>query len=479
MTTREPSPAGRDRISSLWMQQALDAEAVASPEAAVAAAALHSEVRADVCIVGGGYTGLWTALAIKEREPAASVVVLEASVCGAGASGMNGGFAMTWWPKFGTLRKLLGTEDAVRLGQMSEDAVASIGKFCASASIDADFAPSGWLWAATNRAQLGAWDKTLEELDRTGASPYRLVDATEAAAMAGSDVHVGGVFEAGVATVHPAQLVRGLRTAALERGIQIFEHSPMTSIDGDNGRPVVITPRGRVAAGSVALATNAALARYRDVRRNLLILGSDVVATVPVPRQLEKSGWVPGLAVSDSRRLVHYYRTTQDGRIVFGKGGGRLGFAGRVDAGFLGESRRGSEVTEHLYATYPELRGTTVTHAWTGAVDYSIDGLPFFGALEDHPRVFYGVGFSGNGVGPSYVAGQILASLVTGRADDWSTNPLVRRPRGFLPPEPIRYLGGQLVRHAITRKERLEDRGERPDRGTKLLAGLDPTGFVG
>jgi putative aminophosphonate oxidoreductase len=479
MTTREPSPAGRDRISSLWMQQALDAEAVASPEAAVAAPSLHGEVRADVCIVGGGYTGLWTALAIKEREPSASVVVLEASVCGAGASGMNGGFAMTWWPKFGTLRKLLGTEDAVRLGQMSEDAVESIGTFCASSGIDVDFAPSGWLWAATNRAQLGSWDETLEELDRAGASPYRLVDAAEAAAMAGSQVHVGGVFEAGVATVHPARLVRGLRTAALERGIQIFEHSPMTSIRDGDGRPVVMTPRGRVAAGSVALATNAALARYREVRRNLLILGSDVVATVPVPRQLEKSGWVPGLAVSDSRRLVHYYRTTQDGRIVFGKGGGRLGFAGRVDSGFLGESRRGPEVTEHLYATYPELRGTTVTHAWTGAVDYSIDGLPFFGALDDHPRVFYGVGFSGNGVGPSYVAGQILASLTTGRADDWSTNPLVRSPRGFLPPEPIRYLGGQLVRHAITRKERLEDRGERPDRGTKLLAGLDPTGFVG
>jgi glycine/D-amino acid oxidase-like deaminating enzyme len=270
-----------------------------------------------------------------------------------------------------------------------------------------------------------------------------------------------------------------MRACARARGIQVFEHTAMTGLTSADGSTTVATARGRVVATSVVLATNAALARHRHIRRSLLVLGSDVIATVPIQRQLEDSGWEPGLAVSDSRRLVHYYRTTRDGRVVFGKGGGRIGFAGRVDAGFVGESRRGHEVAEHFYSTYPKLRSTTITHAWTGAVDYSVDGLPFLGALQGHRQVFYGVGFSGNGVGPSYVAGQILASLATGRLDEWSASPLVRSPRAILPPEPVRYLGGQAVRRAITRKERLEDAGARVGKGTTLLASLDPTGFVG
>ena len=479
MTIGSSAPTNGDRISSLWVQQALDAEARDDRAAAVPAPQLVGDIRADVCIVGGGYTGLWTALEIKEREPSARVVLIEASICGAGASGINGGFAMTWWPKFATLRKIVGTAHAVTLAQQSEEAVISIGKFCASNGIDGEFSPSGWLWTASSRAQLGSWDETLEELERAGVSPYRVVTADEAAAMSGSDVHVGGVFESGVATVHPARLVRGMRAEALARGIEVYEHTAMTGLRRANGLSVVSTASGRVAASSVVLATNAALVRHRQIRRNLLVLGSDVIATVPIAGGLEESGWETGLAVSDSRRLVHYYRTTQEGRVVFGKGGGRIGFSGRVGPAFAGESRRGHEVADHFYATYPKLRGTTITHAWTGAVDYSVDGLPFFGHLEKHPQVFYGAGFSGNGVGPSYVAGQILASLATGADDSWAASPLIRTPRGFLPPEPVRYLGGQAVRRAIRRKERLEDTGAEVGKATTLLAGLDPTGFVG
>ena len=297
--------------------------------------------------------------------------------------------------------------------------------------------------------------------------------------MSGSARHLGGVLEPGVATVHPALLVRGLRARALEAGVQIHENSPMLSMDKTAAGTIVRAAQGEVRAGAVVLATNAALAGYREVRRNLLILGSDVVATAAVPERLRQIGWRPGLAISDSRRLVHYYRTTYDGRVVFGKGGGRLGFAGRVDSGFTGASRRSAEVAEHLFRTYPQLRGSSLTHSWTGAIDYSADGLPFFGALASHPGAFYVAGFSGDGVGPSYIAGQVLASLALGLTDQWAANPLIRQPRGKLPPEPIRYLGGQLVRLAIAHKESREDAGEKVSYPLSLMASLDPTSFVG
>lgn len=164
MTVTRATAAGPSCLHSFWMQ---DAIALESP---LSVSPIYGTVSTDVCVVGGGYTGLWTAIAIKQRDPAASVTVLEASVCGAGASGMNGGFAMTWWPKFGTLKKLLGPHNAAQLAQMSGDAVTAIGKFCADNGIEAHFNPGGWLWTASNQAQLGAWDDTLASWT-TAASP--------------------------------------------------------------------------------------------------------------------------------------------------------------------------------------------------------------------------------------------------------------------------------------------------------------------
>src|SRR5207249_3683334 len=149
-----PSPGPSQR--SLWLQEALAGAESPAP-------ALGGEVRADVCIVGGGYTGLWTALRVKELEPSTDVAVVEADVCGGGASGRNGGFVLSWWPKFHTLKKLFGGEEALRLARGSADAVADIGKFCAEQGVDAHYHSDGYLWAATNRAQVGAWRPVVEE----------------------------------------------------------------------------------------------------------------------------------------------------------------------------------------------------------------------------------------------------------------------------------------------------------------------------
>jgi putative aminophosphonate oxidoreductase len=455
---------------SLWLAQALGPAFEPAPR-------LEGRHRADVCIVGGGYTGLWTAIRLKEADPSLDVALVEARTCGSGASGRNGGFVLSWWSKFATLTKLFGTEEALRLASASADAVAQIGAFCDENGIDASYRRAGWFWAAVNAAQLGAWRSTVDAADRAGVRPFEEVSAERAAAMAGSPVHVGGVWEASGAIVHPARLALGLRGAAGRLGVRIFERSPMRSLSTDGG-PEVRTPRGSVGAERVVLAMNAWAVRFPEIRRRILVVASDLVATERIPERIQASGWTSGVCVSDSRMLVHYYRTTEDGRIAFGKGGGTLGFGGGVGARFDGTSPRRAVVESAFRSTYPMLADVRVESSWTGPIDRSRSGLPGFGHLAARPDVVYGVGFSGNGVGPSHVAGRILASLALEREDQWSRCGLVDGPAGAFPPEPFRFVGGLVVRTAIERKERAEDEGRPPGWFSSRLARLAPEGLI-
>ena len=456
---------------SLWLQEALAAEdGVASTE-------LLEPVRADVCVVGGGYTGLWTALRVLELEPAASVVLLEADLCGGGPSGRNGGFALSWWPKVETLVKRLGDEEAFRLVRASTDAVAELGAFCESAGIDAHFRRSGWLWTATSPAQLGAWEGAVAAAERAGEHPFAAVSAEEAQRRTGSPVHLGAVLEAEAATVQPALLARGLRRVAGERGIRVFERSPMVELDRERGE--VRTPSGSVQAGAIVLAAGAWLAGIPELKPAVVAVSSDMVATEPIPERLAESGWTGGEAVSNSRLMVHYYRTTKDGRIAFGQGGHRHVFGGRVDDGFFGETPPATRrvIERDLARLVPFAAGADVTHAWGGPIDRTVDGLPVFGRLPGTVPIVYGVGYSGNGVAPSLTAGKILASSALGRDDEWSGCGLNRGVSGRFPPEPARYLGAFVVRAAVRRKEGREDDGRGVDPLTRKVARLAPQGF--
>jgi glycine/D-amino acid oxidase-like deaminating enzyme len=455
------------------MREALAAEADGHPTQS-----LNGDTSADVCIVGGGFTGLWTAIRIAELAPSLSVVLVEADVCGAGASGRNGGFVMSWWSKFGSLVKACGAEEAVRLATASADGVAEIGHFCKRHDIDAAYHHRGWLWTATSTAQIGAWEETLATLDRLGLSPFVRLHGGDVASRTGSPTHLAGVFEPTAAVVDPGRLVRGLRRAAIDRGISVCEHSPMTRLARSGGRRLVKTSVGTVTADRVVLAINAWAAPLPEYQPFLVVVASDVIATRPIPDRLQATGWKPGVAVSDSRRLVNYYRTTDDGRVVFGKGGGGLAFRGKVGQAFNRRSPREREVVAHFHRAYPALRDVAAEQSWRGPIDYSAAGVPSFLAVGPRRDTFCAAGYSGNGVGPSYVGGRILASMVLELDDEWATCGLTRPPAVRLPREPARYLGGHVVQAAIARKERSEDSGARPGRLTSALARLDPTGFV-
>jgi putative aminophosphonate oxidoreductase len=454
---------------SLWLQEALLGEKAAeTPE-------LLETIEADVCIVGGGYTGLWTALRIKELQPDATVVLLEADICGGGPSGRNGGFALSWWPKIETLQKRLGKEEALRLVKASEAAIAEIGEFCEREGVDAHFHQGGWLWTATSPAQVGSWEGAVAAAEAHGEHPFELLSGEEVQARTGSPVHLAAAYEKTAATVQPALLARGLRRVALERGVRIYERTAMTDLEREAG--AVRTPSGAVRAGAVVLALNAWAIKIRELSRALVAVASDMVATAPMPERLAESGWTGGEAISNCRLMVHYYRTTNDGRVAFGRGGGRLAFGGRVNSNFDYSGGQTEELKADLVRLVPAAEGVPVTNAWGGPIDRTTDGLPFAGRLPGRVPIVYGTGYSGNGVAPSLTFAKILASSALGLADEWSGAGLNQGVPSRFPPEPVRFLGGLVVREAVRRKEGREDRGLTCDPVTGAVAGLAPQGF--
>ncbi len=288
------------------------------------APALEGDLTADVCIVGGGYTGLWTALTLKGREPSAEVVVLEAETCGAGPSGRNGGFLHGYWASAAETRVTLGDEGARELARAGERIIPAVRALGA----DVWLRESGMLLVSTAPAQDAAVDAAVEAAAALGATDEAVpLSAEGVAERIRSPRFRRGAFFRECATVQPARLVRALRDEAVGRGVQLYEGTPALGIDGT----VVRTRRGRVRAQAVVVAVNAAAAGWRPVARHVTNFGSYVVLTEPIPQLLDRIGWTGGEAVMDGRMFLHYFRTTDDGRVLMGSGSGPIGFGGRID----------------------------------------------------------------------------------------------------------------------------------------------------
>lgn len=465
---RGAGTAFRSVHRSLWLQE-IDGDAPAAPP-------LTGRARADVAIIGGGYVGLWTAIRIKQAQPSCDVVVLERDICGGGASGRNGGFVLSWWPKLASLARLVGAADAVRIARQSEDAIDEIRAFCAAHHVDADVRRGGWLWTATSASQVGAWEGLLETCARAGVEPFRRVEPADVARMAGSPAHRAGVYESTAAIVQPAALARGLRRRALELGVRIHEGTTVNGFSRD--RPVVVRARGAtLVADRLVIAMNAWAAGIRELARSIAVISSDMIATAPIPGRLAALGWHPDLAITDSQTMVDYYRVTRDGRVAFGKGGWTIAFGGRIGPAFDHSPRRARDVEADFRHYYPPLADVPVTHAWSGPIDRTPSSLPLIGRLGGRPHIVYGIGWSGNGVGPSVVGGRILAAMALDASDEWGRHPLIGRSAGRFPPEPIKFLGAHLVRAAVVTKERAELRDQRPPAWSVRLARFAPAGL--
>lgn len=466
------APPAHER--SFWLREALAREPVHD-----VAPALHGERRCDVVIVGGGFTGLWTALELIDRVPSIDVCLLEADVCGGGASGSNMGVLMNLWPKFLSLAAIAATDEAVWLAEESALAVADVQRFIGDSGENVGLRPVPWLWVAENLAQRGAWTGTLAAIASTARAPLRELSADEARALAGSEQIHGAVLDAGCATLDPARLARVLRRAAVSHGVAIHERAPVTALRQEGTRVLVQTPAGCVRADRAVLAINAWAAQLDDVGRRLVVVASDNLVTEPVPDALVALGWDTESAVTDSRRRLNYYRTLPDGRVLYGKGGVAVGYGSRAAHTQWGPALRPADAREALARVYPRLLEAPVAMTWTAPVEYSVTSLPFCDRLASVPGAVFATGYSGDGVGPSRLMARMLASVTLDTTDEWSRCSLTRVPRGRLPPEPLRWLGARAVLPAVATVERYEDRDRRPPALLRALASIDPTRFAG
>lgn len=377
---------------------------------------------------------------------------------------------MSWSAKYFTLERLFGAAEAVRLVRESERSIADIGVFCAANGIDCDYRLDGTLYTATNAAQVGATDAVIAALEHKGINSFRRLPLEQVQRLAGSGRHLEGWFSPAAATVQPGKLVRGLRRVALQRGVRLYEGTAMTGLE--HGAPVQVRrAHGTLRADRVVLGLNAWMARvFPQFERSVAIVSSDMVITEPCPELLRQIGLDSGISVLDSRIFVHYYHNTSDGRLMLGKGGNTFAYGGRMLPVFDQPSPYRRLLRESLGGFFPALAEVPLAASWNGPSDRSVTGLPFFGRLDGQGNVFYGFGYSGSGVGPCHMGGQILSSLALGLDNPWTRSPLVKGPLGLFPPEPIRYLGSLMVRNAIRRKEQAEDRGVRPRRLDVRLA---------
>jgi len=458
-------------FESFWFTESLSQDAELSP-------ALDGDRRCDVCIVGGGYTGLWTAIELKQAMPAADVVLIDAKRCGSGASGANAGFAVPLWVHFSLLRRMCGSEEALRLCRASVAAIDDIEALAQRHETDVWLKRNGTIWGATCPSHLSVWDEAIDALAPYQIRPYLPLSGEEIHARTGASSFVGGVFEESNATVHPGRLLRVLRRAALALGVEIHEGTPMRHLHRSRP-PRVETGTGTITADRVVLALNAWSSAVEELRASVAVICTDAMVSAPQTDRIEDAGWTDGPALMSAHTFTEGLRTTADGRVLYNKAGGALVFGGQVDAGLArpGHSR---DAMRALFARrHPRLAEAPTAQSWNGAIDRSRLGLPLFGRLPNCPDVFYGFGYSGRGVLTTVLGGRILASLVRDADDEWANAGLVRPLHRDFPPEPLRYFGAVFVRGAIRRKDRLDDEGRRLDPVTRAFYSLKPGGWTG
>ena len=413
------------------------------------------QLRCDVVIVGGGYTGLWTAYHLVRTDPTLDVVVLEAHHTGFGASGRNGGFAMPLLDL--TLHRFAarwGDEAAAHAHRAVARSVVEIDRSVTEERIACDLEATGLLRVATDEAQRRRLERELETAERLGLDGFRLLDRDRVQAAVHSPTYQAGLVEDHCAIVNPARLTFGLADALRRRGVVIHEGSPVTDLVAAPGGVLVTTPLAQVRAETAILATNAWIQRHPGFDGRAQPLYTYVVLTEPLTdRQWEAIGWQGRQGIEDARNFVHYTRPTADGRILWGGTDAVYYYGGPISPRRDRHERIRRRLERELLATFPQLGRVRFTHHWGGPVSITARLVPQVGTY-DNGRVHYAFGYSGHGVAPAHTAGRILRDLVLERDTDDTAVCFVDRPQPGFPPEPLTWLGLELTRQLLRRQDR-------------------------
>jgi glycine/D-amino acid oxidase-like deaminating enzyme len=416
--------------------------------------ALTADRRADLVIVGGGYTGLWAALQAKEHDPGLDVVLLDADLCGSAASGRNGGFcasSLTHGIRNGVDRFAEEMPELEALGLANLDGIErSVSRY----GIDCDFHRAGELDVATQPWQLADLAETAELAERYGHQVH-LLDGGQIRAEVDSPTYLGAVeMSRAVAMLDPARLAWGLRRACLELGVQIHEWSPAVGVERERDGLAVRTPYATVRAARGILATNGFPPLLRRLRSYIIPVYDYVLVTEPLTdQQFDAIGWRNRQGISDSGNQFHYYRRTEDNRILWGGYDTVYYYGGQVREELTQRPRTHALLASHFFQTFPQLEGVRFTHRWGGVIDTCSRFCPFVGTALGG-KLGYALGFTGLGVGATRFAAAVLLDKLYGRYTERSQLRMMNSMPRPLPPEPLRWAGIQLTRWSLRRADR-------------------------
>jgi glycine/D-amino acid oxidase-like deaminating enzyme len=413
---------------------------------------LAGTLTADLVVVGGGYTGLWTALRSRERHPDRSVVLLEAGRCGDEASGRNGGFAsaslthgfgngVARWP-----------DELAELDRLGEENLAAIGETVARYAIDCHWERTGELTVASRPHQAEELAHLADEM-RAAGKDVVLLDADATRARVDSPTYLASLSDPhGTALVEPARLAWGLRQACLDAGVVIHEGTEVLGLD--DGGTTVRAARGQVRAGRVALATNA----FRPLLRRLGLMTvpvyDHVLMTEPLSAEQRSAiGWAHREGVGDAANLFHYYRLTRDDRILWGGYDAVYHFGSRIARDLEQSATTHALLAEHFFTTFPQLEGLRFTHRWGGVIDTCTRFSAFFGTAHGG-RVAYAAGYTGLGVAATRFGADVMLDLLSGQETERTRLRMVREKPLPFPPEPARWAGIQLTRWSMAKADR-------------------------
>jgi glycine/D-amino acid oxidase-like deaminating enzyme len=417
---------------------------------------LRGEVSVDVAVIGGGLTGMATALALKERDRSLKVALLEAQTVGYGASGRNGSFAMTVVGLgFGTTAMLRGKDFLREAHRYMERCVDELERFIDTSRIECEKTRPGFLRVATTPSYVKRLRKQVELMSSLGFEGISWIDAGQTRAMVDSERYLGAMREERLVLINPARLVREEKRLAVAQGVQVYEHSPVLALANNDGIHRLLTPAGSVSALKLVFATNAYSHLFAPLARKQVPAFTYMIATAPLTdAQLAPIGWHGGEGIEDARNLIHYYRLTADRRIVLGGGPVGLTANGSLDRDRDEQAFRHLEA--HLRWLWPHLTDVEISHRWGGPFSVTLDLTPALGYLGEDRTAVYALGCIGHGVSMSYLNGQVLAELLLGHADGRALAgecPFVNRNVVPWPREPV----ASLAEHAIRGYLRAED----------------------
>lgn len=420
-----------------------------------------------VAIVGAGYSGLWTAISLKQANPAVEVFIVDAQEPGFGASGRNGGWCSALFPiDLDSLGRLHGRDQARRMQTAMNETVIDVERFIGDHRIECDWARGGTVTVATNPAHEGRLRHQAAMFARHGFDDVTMLDADSMNALLRVEDARGGLYSPHCAALHPLKLLNGLVRVARELGVRIVSNTRVRSIE--SGVIHLIDGR-RVTCDWVVRATEGFTPELKHERRAVLPIWSYMVATEPLSDSTWSSiGWESRVTVSDGRNMVTYAQRTTDGRIAFGGRGVGYPFGSRISPQLDVSPRVHQQIIDTMHGMFPSTRTAKITHRWGGPLAVPRDWHPSV-TIDREQRLVTMGGYSGDGVAASRLAGRTAAALITGSDDEITTLPWVNHQSPKWEPEPFRWIGITLLSRLPDWADRIEQRTHKSARRTMAI----------